>query len=88
MVMELKSIHKSVGAMPVAHNIVAKGETVKKFRRILVPLDGSDQSEWALRPAFELAEAAQSELILLRSMAPAYTMKPVVAGEYVWSWPE
>lgn len=58
------------------------------FKKILVPLDGSELAEWALAPALKLAAAAQAELILLRSTIPVYTVMPVVAGEYAWAWPE
>jgi len=40
------------------------------LRRILVPLDGSDQARQALPLAIELATAAQAELILLEAIAP------------------
>jgi nucleotide-binding universal stress UspA family protein len=36
------------------------------FSRILVPLDGSDLSERALQPAFQLAEQFEAQVILLR----------------------
>lgn len=58
------------------------------FNKILVPLDGSQLAELALKPALQVAQAAQAELILLRSMIPVYTTMPVVAGEYEWAWPE
>jgi nucleotide-binding universal stress UspA family protein len=58
------------------------------FKKILVPLDGSELAEWALSPALKLAAAAQAELILLRSTIPLYMAMPVVAGEYEWAWPE
>lgn len=58
------------------------------FNKILVPLDGSELAELALKPALTLAQAVQAEVILLRSMIPVYTAMPVVAGEYEWAWPE
>lgn len=58
------------------------------FKKILVPLDGSNLAEWALPTALKLAQAAQGEIILLRSTIPLYTMMPVVANEYDWVWPE
>jgi nucleotide-binding universal stress UspA family protein len=58
------------------------------FKRILVPLDGSELAELALPPAVQLAEATGAELLLLRSMMPSYMMTPVVAGDYGWIWPE
>jgi nucleotide-binding universal stress UspA family protein len=39
------------------------------FKRILVTLDGSDLSERALQPAFELAEKFESQVTLLRVIA-------------------
>lgn len=36
------------------------------FKRILIPLDGSDLSERALLPAFELAKKFQAQITLLR----------------------
>ncbi len=58
------------------------------FKRILVPLDGSELAEWALAPALTLAKAAHGEVILLRSMIPVYTTMPVAANEYSWVWPD
>lgn len=40
------------------------------FRKILVPLDGSDLAERALEPAFALAHKFGSEIILLRVIVP------------------
>lgn len=40
------------------------------FKRILVPLDGSDQARQALPLAIELATATRAELILLEAIAP------------------
>ena len=39
------------------------------YKRILVPLDGSDLSERALQPAFDLATQFQAQVILLRVIA-------------------
>jgi len=58
------------------------------FKKILVPLDGSELSEWALKPAVQLAEAAEGEIILLRSLIPVYMTVPTLANEYAWMWPE
>ncbi|HRQ42641.1 MAG TPA: universal stress protein [Chloroflexota bacterium] len=58
------------------------------FKKILVPLDGSELAEWALTPALALAKATQGEVILLRSMIPVYTTMPMVADEYSWVWPD
>lgn len=58
------------------------------FKKILVPLDGSELAEWALAPAVTLAKAAHGEVILMRSMIPVYTAMPVGANEYNWVWPD
>lgn len=58
------------------------------FEKILVPLDGSELSEWAVRPAVQLAEASEGEIILLRSLIPVYMTMPTYASEYAWMWPE
>jgi nucleotide-binding universal stress UspA family protein len=58
------------------------------FNKILVPLDGSDVSEWALTPAMQLAKAYQSEVIFLRCTFPFYMTTPVMALEYEWAWSE
>jgi len=49
------------------------------YKRILVPLDGSDLSERALEPAFQLAEKFAAEVVLLRVIA-LDDMTAVVAG--------
>lgn len=36
------------------------------FRKILVPLDGSERAEWAMKPALALTMETDAELILLR----------------------
>lgn len=58
------------------------------FKKILVPLDGSELAEWALPTALKLAQAVQGEVILLRSTIPVYTTMPAIANEYDWVWPE
>jgi nucleotide-binding universal stress UspA family protein len=35
-----------------------------------------------------LAEVAEGEVILLRSLIPVYMTVPTYAGEYAWMWPE
>lgn len=40
------------------------------YRKILVPLDGSDLSERAIAPALTLAEAMEAQLLLLRVVTP------------------
>ncbi len=44
-------------------------------------------AEHAVPPALAVAQAAQSELILLRSTKPVFTTMPEYAGEYEWVWP-
>lgn len=43
---------------------------MKKFRKILVPLDGSELSERVVLPAVRLAEAIQAKIVLLTVIAP------------------
>jgi nucleotide-binding universal stress UspA family protein len=43
---------------------------INMFTKILVPLDGSDLAERALKPAFVLAKKFQSEILLLRIATP------------------
>ena len=58
------------------------------FRKILVPLDGSDLAERALEAAFALARKFGSEVILLRVIVPDEilvslpTLLPPVATRY------
>ncbi len=60
------------------------------FKRILVPLDGSNLSERALPVAVSLAKAAQGQIHLLRStlgMWLAIPPEPMYAGPYgVYEW--
>jgi nucleotide-binding universal stress UspA family protein len=44
--------------------------TVFKYRRILVPLDGSEFAEQALPPALAIAEGMEAELVLCRVAVP------------------
>ncbi len=57
------------------------------FHKILVPVDGSMESERALHPAVKLARAAEGEVILLRNMRVVNMTMPELAAEYDWSWP-
>ena len=47
---------------------VLEEPAVRPVRRILVPLDGSDLSQLALRPAVELAEAFGADLVLAEAL--------------------
>ena len=49
------------------------------YKRILVTLDGSDLSERALQPAFELAEKFEAQVTLLRVIA-VESMELATAG--------
>jgi nucleotide-binding universal stress UspA family protein len=57
------------------------------FHKILVPVDGSIESERALHPALKLARAIEGEVILLRNMKVVHMSMPELASEYDWSWP-
>jgi len=60
------------------------------FKKILVPLDGSQPAEQALGVAGALARAGAAELLLLRTVQPVYSPLPVVTGlpnEFEWPWP-
>ena len=46
------------------------------FRRLLVPLDGSDASEVAVQPAADLALAAAADLLLVRVEPPLASLLP------------
>lgn len=58
------------------------------LERILVPLDGSNFAERALKPALDIARAVNGQLILLRSVVFTPTALPDFAGEYEWFWDE
>ena len=58
------------------------------FKRILVPLDGSELAERALPATLTIAKANAAEVVLLRSMMMVHTMLPEFAGEYDWRWPD
>ena len=51
------------------------------FRRILLPLDGSDMAAQALEPAVALAQALSAELILLRAVSLPYLAQELTAPE-------
>ncbi len=50
----------------------------KRYKHILVPLDGSELAELALDDAFSLAELSQAEVTLLQVILP---IEKVTAGE-------
>jgi len=50
------------------------------YRRILVPLDGSDRAERALKHASELAHGRSGHLLLLHVVEPPVIAGPVVAA--------
>ena len=55
------------------------------FKRILVPLDGSELAENALTPAMAIAERYGSEVILLRAVQiTPMVMSDPIGGGYVW----
>ena len=55
----------------IDHNVP---EIPMMFRRVLVPLDGSALAEQALAPACRIVEKFDSELLLLRVVAPERRM--------------
>lgn len=58
------------------------------FKKILVPLDGSRPAEQALGVAGAVARAAAAELLLLRSVQPAYAPLPATVGlPHEFEWP-
>jgi nucleotide-binding universal stress UspA family protein len=50
------------------------------FKRILVPIDGSPNSETALAPAFSLAAAFAGELLLLQVIVPPEAALAAIEG--------
>ncbi len=61
-----------------------------RYKKILVPLDGSDLAEIALEPALDMAEAMGAEVILFRVAPPLpnyqhFARIPVVYDEIVAS---
>lgn len=55
-----------------------KGKLIPQFKRILVTVDGSENSERASRVAVDLAEKCKSELVVLHVIArPSYVNVPV-----------
>lgn len=60
---------------PTAEAAKGSGAAVR-FRRILVPLDGSDVAEEALRPAAEIARVMDASLTFLRVVEPVPLVAP------------
>jgi nucleotide-binding universal stress UspA family protein len=63
-------MHTTTTPIFVVHGALPMWAAGPAIRRILVPLDGSDQARQALPLAIELARAAPAELILLEAIAP------------------
>src|SRR5689334_3388533 len=68
--------------------VVHKGKEMIMYK-ILVPLDGCELAENALRTAFSLTRQREGEIILLRVpiMAPMFVTTPTPEG-YSIIWPE
>lgn len=62
--------------MHVVGDPVRSSSAAPRYRRILVPLDGSELSEAALPHAEALARLSGAELILLRAYAPPVEPEP------------
>jgi nucleotide-binding universal stress UspA family protein len=56
------------------------------FRRILVPLDGSEAAEEILPEAGRMARTFESQLLLLRSVPGGAGVEAKAAGEYLEAW--
>jgi nucleotide-binding universal stress UspA family protein len=61
--------------------------SIDNLQRILVPLDGSNRSEQALRPAVAVAQRCGAELLLLRAVA-YHQMSVYDPMGYAIAWPE
>ncbi|MFZ1399277.1 MAG: universal stress protein [Candidatus Promineifilaceae bacterium] len=57
------------------------GDKPVAFRRILLPLDGSDMAAQALEPAVALAQAVSAELVLLRAVPLPFMAEELIAPE-------
>lgn len=57
------------------------------FKKILVPLDGSQAAESALEVAMQLGRALQAEILLVRSIQLVYAGMPMTPGAE-WVWPQ
>lgn len=58
------------------------------FTKILVPLDGSQLAERALKPALTLATQAQGDVYLLQVSQPQEMLVPQYGGGYAFLWPD
>jgi nucleotide-binding universal stress UspA family protein len=58
------------------------------FAKILVPLDGSQLAERALKPALQLARQAEGELYILQVTQPQEMLISSGGGGYAFLWPE
>jgi nucleotide-binding universal stress UspA family protein len=58
------------------------------FGKILVPLDGSQLAERALKPALALARSAKGEVYLLQVTQPQEMLVPHHGGGYAFFWPD
>ncbi len=55
-----------------------------EYKKILVPLDGSELAERALEPAMQIAEATGAQLVLLRIVPPLFlTVDPLVYDQII-----
>lgn len=71
--------HKSILLTPAYHASAVSaqvGEVAgERYRRILVPLDGSPRAEWVLAKASALARYHEAELILVHVVTPPHLMQ-------------
>lgn len=58
------------------------------FKKILVPLDGSQLAERALKPALTMAQATEGEVYLLQVTQPQEMLVPHHGGGYAFFWPD
>ncbi len=70
-------VHTTTTPLFVVRGRANPPEELVQFKRVLVPLDGSDLSQQALVPASELAARAGAELILLRAVNVPIEVYPV-----------
>ena len=58
---------------------------VFKYRRILVPLDGSEFAEQALPPALAIAEGMEAELVLFRVAVPIPRTRELIGAPRLYN---